>query len=169
MTLRLKKIIAVFLIILSLCSCSGSEKKVSPILSSIAFTARINYYNEHYILNCDIDKEGVTSLCIVEPSDISGMKLIFSDSGVTAEYMGLSYTPKTERLPVLGVAEIIYRIISGINKDTALKLSEGENCVLEGRIDDRAYSFYFSPSGLPLFIEIPDNSFKIEFSDVYIE
>ncbi len=104
-------------------------------------------------------------LTVVKPDDISGMRLKIGDSGITAEYMGITYTPKSENLPFCGVADTLYGIV-GQMRDKTLVIQRDENCFFEGRIDGRAYTFCCAPSGLPLYVEIPDSSYRMEFMNV---
>lgn len=164
----MKRFLCALFCLVLLCGCSGSIKTVTPVLSGISFTAKVSFYNEYYECETVIDTDGAMRISVLSPADISGMRLIFSNDSVTAEYMGLTYTPKTESLPVGSVAQTFYGIIKDLSAKETIPIKANENCIYEGRINERAYSFCFAPSGLPLYIEIPDNSFRIDFSGVKI-
>ena len=149
-----------------LCGCSGKSKSVTPVLDNITFKAGVTFYNEVY--ECDTAiKDGTMNLTVRLPDDLSGLKFKIDKDGITAEYLGLTYTPKTDNMPLCGVAQNLYKIIDEL-KDKTLVIRKDENCFFEGRIDDRAYTFCCAPTGLPLYIEIPDDSYRIEFSNVKI-
>ncbi len=165
----MKKVVFIILCVIFMSSCNSGEKFITPILSGISFTAEIDYYNEYFACDVTIDQDKTMKLTVTQPQDISGMKLIFSGDKVTAEYMGITYTPHTDTLPVGGVAQTLYSIIRQLDDDTVLETQDGKNCIFKGRIDDRAFSFSFTPSGLPLCIDIPDQSFSIKFSKVEVK
>lgn len=163
----MKRFLGVIFCFVLLCGCAGKSRAISPVVDGIAFCATVNFYNEVYECDTTIDNEGTMNLAVRVPDDLSGLKVSINENGITAEYLGLTYTPKTENLPLCGVAQTLYRII-GEMRDKVLVIRKDENCLFEGRIDDRAYTFCCAPSGLPLYIEIPDDSYRIEFSNIKI-
>lgn len=164
----MRRFFCFLLCLFMLCGCSAATETVTPVLEGISFTAKINYYNEYYECDTELSENGSMRLTVRQPDDISGMRLIFDGKSITAEYMGLTYTPHTDALPVGGVAQLLYGIIGDMKSQSKIPAKDNRNCVFDGRIDEQAYSFCCSPSGLPLYIEIPDGSFRIEFSNVSI-
>ena len=90
----MKRFLCALFCLVLLCGCSGSSKTVTPVLSGISFTAKVSFYNEYYECETVIDTDGAMRISVLSPADISGMRLIFSNDSVTAEYMGLTYTHK---------------------------------------------------------------------------
>lgn len=161
------RLLCVLLAFFNLSGCN-TNSEVVPIFTGLRFTAQINYYNENYSCFTEVDAHGDMTVRVVSPDVIEGMVLTLTKSGVTAQYKGITYTPKTESMPVGNVAQILYDIFDDASK-TAKALSRGnDNCELIGKVKDKKYCFTFSPTGLPLSLEIPDDSFRINFSNVTI-
>ncbi len=163
----MKRFLGVIFCFVLLCGCSGKSKSVSPMLDGISFCAKINFYNEVYECDVKTEKDGTLNLAVKVPEDLSGLKFTVSGEGVTAEYLGLTYTPKNEKMPLCGVVQTLYGILEN-TRGATLVIRKNENCIFEGRLYNRAYILCCAPSGLPLYIEIPDNSYRIEFSNVKI-
>ena len=149
-----------------LCGCSG-KGELSPILRGISFEADISYYNEKYVCDTIIDKDGNLTMNFKYPQDISDLKIFFNDGKAKIEYMGLTYTPD-DRMPAGSVAQTLYDIISDVEKTDSTPIKDSENCMLDGRYNNTYFKFYFSPSGLPLSVLIPDDSFEIQFNNLTI-
>lgn len=166
-SLKLFRVFSVFLIAFLFCGCASKSDTV-PILKGIEFKSKIKYYNENYECNTMIDQSGVMVIEVLSPESIEGMKLTLEPSKITAEYKGITYTPKTQTMPACNVAQIIYNVFEDVaNNIETLSLKE-ENCVVNGKIDENEYDFTFSPSGLPLKLEISDMGFDMIFENVTI-
>ena len=66
------------------------------------------------------------------------------------------------------VVQTLYDIISEVEKTDSPPIKDSENCMLAGRYNNTYFKFYFSPSGLPLSVLIPDDSFEIQFNNLTI-
>ncbi len=161
------RLLFLFCLFMLITGCSP-ENRVIPVLNNIEFTANIDYFNENYSCNTTIDADSVVRFEVIEPQIIEGMILIFDDSTVTAEYKGIVYTPKTETMPVSGVAFTIYNILIDAKNDAETVFEKGKNCTVSGEVGNYKYTFTFSPSGLPISLVIPDESFKVTFENVKI-
>ena len=80
--------------------------------------------------------------------------------------MGFTYTPKTGKLPVNNVVRIMFEAIEDVGDNTVITSKSGENHKIKGKIDAGEYIFTFSPSGLPLRLEISDIKYIVRFSDL---
>ena len=146
----------------------GGEKEVKPVLKGISFVAKITYYNEQYECDTQIDNNGKMTICVNDPDDLKGLKLTFSSEKIIAEYLGLTYTPKIDKMPFGNITKMIYLTLENISKENLGAKSKESNCVIKGECQNREYEFEFSPSGLPLSLKIPNENFKIEFCDVNV-
>ena len=155
---------ALFLAITFFCGCDSKE--IKPQLKGISFLANITYYNESYKCDTKIDENGTMHITVNEPSALKGMKVTFSKNGAYAEYFGLKYEINTQSMPFGNITKTVYMLLEDIMKKGAVNVSDGENGIVEGECHNRKYEFHFSPSGLPLMLKIPDEDFKIEFSNV---
>jgi hypothetical protein len=148
-----------------LCACS-EKKEIKPKIKNISFVAKITYYNEKYSLNTIFDSEGNMKASVLEPDDYKDLSFEFKDNKVTAEYLGLTYTPQKGNLAVNNVAGIIYSAFNDTAKISELTVKNGENCKTEGEIEGKKYILSFSPAGLPLSLELPKDGYKAEFNEL---
>lgn len=154
--------------ILFLCGC-GTVNEVTPVTDGISFDAVMEYYNEKYECSVNIDDDDIMTATVTSPEDIKGLKLKFDGEKVSAEFMGLVYEPKTGSFPMGNAVKTVYDVITEIDDEqTAKATPDGKNCKLEGKMNGKEYEFYFSPAGLPLSLEIPDEAFKITFNNVTV-
>lgn len=154
--------------ILFLCGC-GTVNEVTPVTDGISFDAVMEYYNEKYECSVNIDDDDIMTATVTSPEDIKGLKLKFDGEKVSAEFMGLVYEPKTGAFPMGNAVKTVYDVITEIDDEqTAKATPDGKNCKLEGKMNGKEYEFYFSPAGLPLSLEIPDEAFKITFNNVTV-
>ena len=161
------RLLCIMFLPLLITGCS-TKNEIIPVLTKISFTAQIDYYNENYSCNTNIDDNGVMTVEVISPESIEGMLITFTDSEISAQYKGITYTPKTESMPIGSVTQLMYDIFDDVSKTVETVSAGEENCVIKGKADGREYSFTFSPAGLPLVLEIPNDSFKITFENVTI-
>lgn len=152
--------------ILILCGCSAKQN-VSPILREISFEADISYYNEKYVCESVVDSDGKLTIEFKYPEDLADLKVFFQNGKANIEYMGLTYTPNNG-MPAGSVVQTLGDIFSVVEKEGGAAVKDGENCVIDGRYNDTYFKLYFTPSGLPLSVLIPDDSFKIEFNNLTV-
>ncbi len=161
----MKRLIVLPFIILLLCGCSN-HKTTTVILNNISFTAKINYDKQEYTCDTTIDEGGI-KLIVSEPEQIEGLTLNINKNGITSEFKGISYTPDLNSLPEGAVAQVLFNVLNDVNNKQALK--DNQNSKITGKVDDYKYDFYFSPSGLPLFLEIRDLNITVEFNNVILK
>lgn len=154
-------------LLMLLCACSG-ERQVTPVTRGISFTAVIRYYNESYECEVEVDDECCAVVKLTEPADLSGLKFICKGESLTAEYLGLSYTPDVESMPSGAVVKTVYGILRDCSADNASAEEEDGNYSFHGKVDDCAYTVMLAPSGLPLSAQIPDESYTVEFKNVTV-
>ena len=157
----MKKILALILVILTLSACSG-KNDVKPTLKGISFNADITYYNENYKGECTISEDGALTLKITEPELLSGYTVMLNGEGITAEYLGVTFTPNLSNMPVSSVITEFYEKITELaNSETVEK--KGDTYMIKGGKDADAYTLYISPTGLPQSLEMPDERFRVYF------
>lgn len=159
------KLLVLVVTFIMLCGCS-TKQKVSPILRGISFEADISYYNEKYVCDSVVDSDGKLTMKFKYPEEISGLKIFFEYGKINIEYMGLTYTPKDNAIPTGSVAQALYNVISTVECENSTAVKDGQNCMIEGRYNEKYFKLYLAPSGLPLSILIPDDSFKIQFNNL---
>lgn len=161
----MKKIFAVSLIMLFLCSCGFPKTDIEPVLENISFVAEVSYYNENYTFSGEADADGGILLEVVSPDEISGMQLIHKGDKVSISYKGLTYVAN-DKLPLAHTTEILYGVLSDLKTDNLGALKNGGNLSAEGKIGSREYIADFSPSGILLKLKVPSLAFEAVFSDV---
>lgn len=168
----MKKIFAFCLSVILLawffCGCGGKSTAVVPITKGISFTADIKYYNENYKCKVRISEDESFVGEVVSPEEIKGMKITCSKDKMTAEYGGLSYDFKLSSIPLGGVCTAVYEVFKSTWEDGTEVIEDNQNFYINGETNEYEYKMTVAPTGLPLSLEIPDDSFKVEFSDVTI-
>lgn len=164
-----KAIISVLIIVSFLCGCGKSTKTATPVTKGISFTADVTYYNENYTCDVDVNEEGIMTAEVTYPEELKGVSLTFDGENVTAEYLGLTYTLKTDTMPLGNVALSIYKVFCDVTNNGLSAEYTEENCLIENTVDGEKYEFTFSPSGLPLELKIPSKEFKVVFNNVTIK
>lgn len=161
----LKKLFALPLALLLLCGCADN-KTVTPILNNISFTAEIDYGDSEFMANAELAQDAF-NLAVTAPEEIDGLTLNFTKNGVTAEFKGVTYTPDINSLPQGAIAQVLYDIINDI-LDNKTATCDEENCKIEGRVNGYNYTFVFSPSGLPISLDVDDLDLEIKFKNVAV-
>lgn len=166
----MKKWICIVLpiILFSICGCEGRKTGIIPLTKGISFTADIVYYNECYECHVTIDSQGVMTAEVIQPSDISGLVISCSENGVSAEFKGLKYDFKSGTQPLGGICGAVYDAIKDTWEKQGQVFLENERYYIKGKNKTDNYTIYLGETGLPLTLEIPDESFMVTFKSVTI-
>lgn len=159
----MKRIFCTILVLLTLTACSG-KKEVTPLLCGISFTADITYYNENYKGECTVSADGALTLKLTEPKDLSGYTVTLSKEGITAEYLGLSFTPTVNNMPASSVLTDFYNCYyeAAFSDEDAKSTGDGY------QLQDDEYTLWLTAMGLPQKAELPDESFCVYFYNVAV-
>ncbi|MBR6743534.1 MAG: hypothetical protein IKL94_03480 [Clostridia bacterium] len=163
----MKRFFVVFILIFTLTSCSA-KSSVEPQLKNISFVAEISYYNEVYSCDCVMSKEGELTAVIKLPETLEGFTLKVNSESVTAEYLGISYTPTDGNMPFSSVLEEFYKKLCLSESVGKAKKTDGVYKITAGEGADKA-SLYLTEAGLPIKLEMPDERFFAEFYNVTIQ
>ena len=163
-----KAVISVLMLIVFLCGCGGKNKSATPVTKGVSFIADVTYYNECYTCDVAVDENGVMTATVTSPEELSGVKLKFDGENVTAEYLGLTYTLKTDTMPLGNVALSIYNVFTHIAENGLTAEQDESNCIIENEIEGEKYEFIFAPSGLPLELKMPQKELKVIFNNVTV-
>ena len=164
----MKKIICLLIPLILLCSC-GKKSEVKPNLLGISFKGEIVYYNENYSCECSVSQEGVLTAKIIEPEILSGFVLTVSKDKITADYLGISYTPTTNNMPFSGAIDSFYKALEDCSAEDIRATLSGEEYIVKGDSEELGYTLYLSPTGLPQKLLLPDERFSVSFYNVTIE
>ncbi len=164
----MKKIICLLIPIVLLCSC-GKKSEVKPQLTGISFDAEIVYYNENYACRCEISKEGNLTAKITEPELLKDFTLRVSRDGITADYLGITYTPTKGNMPFSGVVDSCYKALLECMEENITANFSNNQYTVKGDCEDLGYTLHLSPTGLPQKLLLPDERFSVNFYNVTIK
>ena len=164
-----KAVISVLMLIVFLCGCGGKNKSAIPVTKGVSFIADVTYYTECYTCEVAVDEKGIMTATVTSPEELSGVKLKFDGENVTAEYLGLTYTLKTDTMPLGNVALSIYTVFTHIAENGLTAEQDESNCIIENEIEGEKYEFIFAPSGLPLELKMPQKELKVIFNNVTVK
>ena len=149
----MKKIICLGMLLVFLCGCKGKQP-VQLVGKSLSFVIDLTCYNEQFQCEGNVSKDGVLKLRVLYPEDLADLTLTFEGENVTAEYMGLSYTPDCGKMPVGCAASVLYRLLRQSWQTEQLPKQEKKQLYIEGNDGEYWYRFFFSPVGYPLSFEV---------------
>lgn len=153
--------------LLVLCGCS-ERGSVTPILKGISFNAEISLAEAELSCTAEIFADGGMTVCLTDPAELSGMTLLLDGTGVTAEYMGITYSAPQGEFSQGNAIRLMWDALADA-ADRSAVAHQGENCSLNGAFKDREYTLYCAPCGLPLSLEMPAEGFKVIFGNVKIK
>ena len=164
----MKRILSLVSSLVFLCGCAAKATNVKPVLSGITFEARLSFYNEVFCCSGAVSKEGELTLRVNEPQTIKGMKITVKKDHLSAEFKGLTYTPKTEKLPFANVAQVLYSVLSdALYRNPQVKVQDNK-FFIESAENDKYYKIILTEAGFPVSMEIPSAALTAEFSNVSI-
>lgn len=161
----MKRILCFALLVVFLCGCQGKQP-TELIGKGLSFGVDLTYYNEEFKCDGTVSQDGVMILCVREPEDLNGLTFTYRGKDVTAEYMGLTYTPDCGKMPVGCAASLLYHLFGQVGTSEELPQQNEGQLYLEGKADGYWYRFFFSPVGLPLSFEVPACGLEGIFRDV---
>ena len=163
----MKKIALLMLTFIFLLSGCSNAKTVTPITKGIEFTLNIDSGGAIYNVSSTIDNGGCLDATVNSPEAIKGMKITSNSFETLSEYKNLKYTYNEDEFSGNNIVVMVYNILSSLeNKQFPSK--DGENCLITGKYSDENFDFIFSPSGLPIELNIESKDLKVLFKDVTI-
>ncbi|MBQ3817030.1 MAG: hypothetical protein II802_02010 [Clostridia bacterium] len=163
-----KILLVVFVITLALCGCSKTASQIKPVTSGISFNAKVSWYNENFVCSGKITGKDEAVFEINEPEDIKGLIIECKGDDVTARFKGLETSYDVSKTPFSFICSEIYSAVRDTWSEETEVLSEGQEFYVEGKANQSDYKMIVAPTGLPLSLEIPNESFKVLFQDVKI-
>ena len=161
---RIALICVVIFLFLIGCSEKAEEK---PLLEGISFNADITYYNEKYVAKGSVDKDGLLTLEILEPSELSGMVFYVNDSDTKVEYKGLSFSPNENSL-LTSASNILYSGFSALQGEDAKLKCDDKTYTATAKDGGGEFIMEYSPTGLPLKLKYLSSAFEANFYDLEI-
>lgn len=146
------------------CSKSGS---ITPIVSNISFTAKIDYNGNAFVCECDI-KDSDFDLTVLEPEKINGLSYSLSNNQITEEFCGVSNSKSVDEFSDNSVIVVLYTVFNRIN-GAKTGVNDDGNYNITGTADNYEFKFVFSPSGLPVTLQVLDLNLKVDFNNVTLK
>lgn len=160
----MRKIFVLLLLISFFCGCN-QHNQVAPIVDNISFTANIDYEKQNYICEVSI-VNSVLKLTVNSPRNINGLTFVVDKNVTEAKLNDISYSCNTSQLSCDNIAEIIYKILIDVTDKTII--DKEKNCIICDSLSGNNYEFVFSPSGLPLSLNVIELDLYIKFSNVVV-
>lgn len=153
------------MVLLLLCGCAQNVA-TTPVLNNISFGTEISYGESEYSADVSI-LDDVLNLTVTAPKEIKGLSLELDKNGIKAKFKGIPFDFETTSLSKGAVYQVVTDVLDDAKQKTAI--SDDNNCKITGDVDGYKYTFLFSPSGLPIELEIEELDFQMKFSNVTIE
>lgn len=158
--------IAFCLALVCMLCCCGKKTGVKPQLTDITFDAEAEYDGVEYLCSVQTDSELNMEINVNSPQELSGMIVKLSDGKLTVEYKGMTYAPENGE-KTGGIVNNLYRAVIDSAEEKAV-YKDGNNCVISGESDGFKYDFFFSPTGLPLYLNMGDG-LCVQFNNVTVK
>ena len=137
-------------------------------MTNISFTADIILGVNEFV--CDVSLfEDSAKITVLQPREIEGLIFEYTDGSVSGNYKNAEFKPYSNKLPNSAISQQFYDIVYDIKRNNYTAISDENNCVISEKLNNYTYVFTFSPTGLPISLEIKDLDFKAQFNNVTIE
>ena len=112
----------IVLILFTLTSCTSKAEPEKPIVN---FTAKVACENEQYTVVHS--GNSLTSVTYHTPKQLNGLTYTYKNNILSVNYLNLSYTPSSTKLPIKNNATQLYNILASISGDNCYILSTTED------------------------------------------
>lgn len=145
-----------------LCGCEV-KTTFSPILDNISFNADMLYGKHSYSAEVTIENDNIF-LTVIEPSEIKDLILHLNNDTFFVQYKDTTYSREIKDISTNEITSVLYNVF----KDAKTKsfVNRQENCTIKGVIIGYDYLFIFSPTGLPVELNIQQLNLNIKFNNV---
>ncbi len=161
----MKRIISVLIILFALCGCTKGRADVDPVTRGISFSCDATYYNETYECDCEIQKNGDTTISFNYPEEVKGLNFTFSRNGVAANYNGIEYI-NDKIVFENSVAGLIYEVLSTTDD---VVFEKDDVFYTEGVTDNFEYRLELGATGLPIKITTKPDAAQVIFKNMKIK
>ena len=150
--------LSVFLVIF-LSGCGGNKVIVKP--ENLKFDFEISNGGSSFLINAAVHSGGGMEFTVLNPKNIEGFTLVFSDTAVHTEFLGVQ-----KDFPAadgdFGVLGKIYKAFSALSG--ALAEKQGDIFTVPISIEDDEFIFTVTQMGVPISLDI--NGQEILFSNI---
>ena len=154
--------------VLCLTACSVPMKNDTSRKNGLncAFQSEVSVVIEKLEANGTLRRfgNGVWDIEFSSPNSLSGVKLEFNESSVTASYKGLSFSVPQSALPVKAMMLNLIKAVDDNARLDELKGEEdGELLKISGELEGGEYILSVDKNGSPSCFEMPNNQLTITF------
>lgn len=172
----MKKIIPVFIsfiLVLSLCACSGGGKSVKfthKLNEPFVTIAKIQYgdqevegsFRRYGKANWDIE--------FSSPNTLAGVILSYRDDKVDASYKGLSFSVPKTALPIKSIISAFIEVVDSLAETEELDATEKDGFMeVEGELQQGKYTLKLDKDGCIAEFAMPNLELKITFTDFHCD
>lgn len=165
----MKKIFCVLICIVFvvLAGCGDNSREITPVTSSIKFTAKIEYNGIAHTYRVNIDEKSNTEL-IAKDSELKGMSYYFSGDKVTERFNKLEHEINLSSLPEGIIIDFIHSVFKTVTTEKNDVTSDNGQFILNA--DNERYNFkmFLGETGIPIKIEDKENGITAIISDAAI-
>ena len=161
----MKRLLLALMVLLCLCSCT--KKEIKPILTEISFTGELTYFNEIYVFDGEILKDGTLKATIKEPEELEELKLTVTEKGMRADYKGLTYEANEATMPFSRIVQEFYTPLNMLIGQESL--TANKNGEISGKAGETDYLLTLSPTGLPQKLELETRHITVRFYNISIK
>lgn len=171
MKINLKKIVsllAALSMLLILCSCNFSFKKM-PKLPSMNFTsdAQINY-KTYDVMSCKItsEQDGPLNVEVTKPALLAGLTVVCQDDSCTIKYGSLSYDADTQKYPQLAFGNILKQAVESAKENPDYSQTDDGNWSIHTTVNGSdVWMVLDGETYYPLSLKVPSEELEITFTN----
>lgn len=162
---ELKRVFSVLLAMLILSGCGGKSTRIEPVTKGISFSCEITYYNETYECDCEVQKNGEAIFEFKYPTEIEGLRFLFSKNGVSVKYNEIEYINENITFENTA-AHLIWDVLANVNGKA---ISENDVFFIEGESKEYDYRLELGSTGLPIKLKTNPDIIEVTFKNVKIK
>ncbi len=161
----MKKIISLLSVLFFLTGCSAVHSKVKPVTSGISFSCEAVFYNEVFLIDGTVEKNGDTFIKFNSPAQIEGLKYTYTANGVSVNFNEVEYIAD-KKIFESSLSNFIYEVLK--NKDTQVLIKD-DVFFIKGKADNFEYKLELGATGLPIKLTTVSDAVVINFKNVRIK
>lgn len=161
----MKRLLAIVIVLIFFIGCAQNVA-TTPILNNISFIANISYGDSEYVADVLIT-DNALNLNVIAPNELKGLTLNLDKNSVKAKFKGIPIDLEADSLPKVAVYQVMVGVLNDAKQKTAV--FDDDNCKVSGDVDGYKYTLIFSPSGLPIELEVEELDLKMKFTNVTVK
>lgn len=155
------------LLIPLVCTACHKPKPADPLTTDFVCEFRAQYNNMTAAGTLTRRTADTLRLDFSEPQTLSGLSAEWNGDAVTLQYLGLSYTVDSAKLPEQALGEQLLQAFNAALHGEGERTEKDGQITVTGLAGDLPYTYvYDSQSGAPLSLTVPALPLSVTFSNV---